>query len=71
MKTHNVAIYHCLRCGNVNHRELDLDVPNCCGRKMAKSAEETVYESDPISSSRPETGGTIGSRAHPVLQHQC
>lgn len=71
MKTHNAAIYHCLHCGNVNHRELGLNVPSCCGRKMAKSAEETIYESDSNSPSRAETGETIGSGARPVLQPQC
>ena len=44
---HNAAIYHCLRCGRVDHRELELDVPGCCGRKMIKSAEETIFDPEP------------------------
>ncbi len=42
MKTHNAIIYHCLHCGNVVHREPDLDQPSCCGKKMVKAAAETI-----------------------------
>jgi hypothetical protein len=42
MKAHNAIIYHCLCCGNVVHREPDLEQPNCCGQKMVNAAAETV-----------------------------
>ena len=44
MKTHNAIIYHCLNCGNVQHREMDEAVPICCDRTMARAAIETVNE---------------------------
>lgn len=46
MKTHNLAIYHCLACGAIMHCELERETPQCCGNPMVKSAAETVVESD-------------------------
>ena len=43
MKTHNAIIYHCLRCGNLTHRDPEQEQPTCCGRKMVKAAEETIF----------------------------
>lgn len=42
--THNALIYHCLRCGNVVHREPEAEAPWCCGGEMAKAAAETICE---------------------------
>jgi hypothetical protein len=49
MKTHNAIIYHCLCCGNVVHREPELEQPTCCGKKMVKAAAETVYDEEAVS----------------------
>lgn len=51
MKTHNAIIYHCVRCGNVVHRDLDNPWPRCCGHEMAKAAAETICDESDESTS--------------------
>ena len=46
METHNAVIYHCHACGRVVHAELEGEPPQCCGRAMVKSCEETIQEGD-------------------------
>ena len=46
MKTHNAIIYHCLGCGNVVHRDPELEAPSCCGKTMVKAAAETIIENE-------------------------
>ncbi len=46
MNIRNAIIYHCISCGHVAHAELEAQPPQCCGRAMAKAAEETIVELD-------------------------
>ena len=43
---HNVEIYHCQCCGAMLRQEPDRPVPSCCGRPMAKAAEDTPHGDD-------------------------
>jgi hypothetical protein len=65
MTTHNLIIYHCLRCGAVMHCETGEDAPECCGKPMTKAAAETIVNdrsktlpraSDPTSGPQRPTG---------------
>jgi len=44
MKTHNAIVYHCISCGRVEHTELELQPPLCCGHAMAKACTQTVRD---------------------------
>jgi hypothetical protein len=47
MKTHNASIYHCLRCGRVEHLESDAKAPECCGSEMTEASTETISGEEP------------------------
>lgn len=66
MKTHNAVIYHCLCCGNVVHCAREVEPPQCCGREMVPSAEETVGESQ---DERPKVPAKrVGTEIPPVIR---
>ncbi len=48
-ETHNANIYHCVKCGRVEHVELEATPPQCCGHSMAKAFTETVPPVDFVS----------------------
>lgn len=69
MKTHNAVIYHCQRCGNVAHREPELEAPWCCGGEMTNAARETICEAECVCGEReqPATRPRTRTTAEPVL----
>ena len=46
MKTHNLIIYHCIKCGHLMHTEPDAEPPRCCGKQMVNAAAETIHADD-------------------------
>lgn len=53
MSTHNIVIYHCVKCGNVVHREPDEQPPVCCRRLMVNAATETVRDGGEVRAPEP------------------
>lgn len=40
MQTHIESIFHCVTCGRVEHRELNVVPPQCCGQAMTEAGRE-------------------------------
>lgn len=48
MQTYNIALYHCLRCGNLLRREMDSEHPKCCGQEMVHAAMDKVRGAEDV-----------------------
>lgn len=46
MQKHIASTYHCITCGRIEHAEHDAAPPQCCGRTMTESIEETTPASE-------------------------
>lgn len=65
-ETHNANIYHCVKCGRVEHVALEAKPPECCGQSMAKAFTETIPPVEFV----PELASGDSETAIPVIDER-